>query len=108
MSWIRKRTDKIPREGTMKYLSKRVLAVVGLGAVIAAGAVTANAAPRPTTPSDYNALPAYRLLDTRTTTPLKAGTPLVVTVGGVDTVPDTASAVTLNLTATEPTASGYL
>lgn len=94
----------------MNYLSKRVLAVVGLGALIAAGAITADAASGAGgTPSDYTAVAPVRVLDTRvapSTAVAALGTQVVAFP--VADVPAGATAVTVNVTVTAPKAAGYL
>jgi hypothetical protein len=95
----------------MHFTRKRAaawLAAIAAAAVAIGGVASATVAS--STPSDYNALTSYRLLDTRVApaTALKADTPMQLTVGGVDGVPATASAVTVNLTVTGATSGGYL
>ena len=61
----------------------------------------------------YHPLTPFRLLDTRTTTgghhsPLGPGAALNLKVTGVDAIPGTATAVVLNVTATDPTQPSFL
>lgn len=57
----------------------------------------------------YTALAPDRLLDTRASGgPLGAGATRSLTVTGVDSVPTNATAVAINVTATEPTQASYL
>ncbi len=65
--------------------------------------------------SAYTALTPFRVTDTRAGSgepnaghPLSAGVSLTVKVAGVGAVPTGASAVVLNLTAVDPTSSGFL
>lgn len=61
------------------------------------------------TSSTYTAMAPTRLLDTRTTGgPLGPGRAVSVTVAGVDGVPLAATAVALNLTATNTTTASYM
>lgn len=61
------------------------------------------------TTSAYTAITPTRLLDTRAAgSPLGTDSTIHLTVAGVDGVPTTATAVTLNVTATDTTASSYL
>ena len=98
----------------------RHIAVVGVivGAV-AAGAATDRAqafsgpASIATGPSAFRALPPTRVLDTRSGLGAPAtmpgpGSVTVLTIAGVAGVSDTASAVALNVTATEATAAGFI
>ena len=64
-------------------------------------------------PAPYHPLTPFRLLDTRTPTgghesPLGAGEHLDLQVTGVDGIPETATAVVLNVTATDPTQPSFL
>lgn len=58
--------------------------------------------------SDYTSVQPQRLIDTRLGLPLAAGGELAVPVAGRAGVPPTASAVAVNVTATEPQGAGYL
>lgn len=49
-----------------------------------------------------------RVFDSRTTTPVAAGTSVDVQVAGIDSVPSAASAVVLNVTATNAQAAGFV
>ncbi|MGI9644522.1 MAG: CAP domain-containing protein [Ilumatobacteraceae bacterium] len=50
-----------------------------------------------------------RVLDSRESQPIRPGSPLAVDVeGGASPVPDIATAVVINLTATDPTAAGWI
>jgi hypothetical protein len=88
----------------------------GPGAIPLAGAGSFLAAFTPDAPpagSAYLPLDPVRVLDSRTQTgfwqsPLVAGTPREVEIGGVDGIPENATAVVLNLTATDVTDMTYL
>ena len=58
--------------------------------------------------ADYTPVTPTRVLDTRTTTTLPAGQVLELAVAGANGVAADASAVVLNLTATNPAAAGFL
>lgn len=97
-------------------MNKRILAAATAAAVIAAGAGTAFATAGSTvspSASDFTAVAPVRVMDTRVglgapKAPVAAHGTAVLTVAGVDSVPADATAVTLNLTATQGTANGVV
>ena len=56
----------------------------------------------------FHAIPPCRVVDTRSGSPLGAGTDRMLTIAGVCLVPSTAKAVAVNLTVTEPTTAGFV
>jgi len=99
------------------------LGLVAAAAVLAGGAATLMAAPsvHPTAPTRavqtsapggaYTALTPVRLLDTRATSPkstLAPGGSVSLVVTGFNAVPTNATAVALNVTATDTTAASFL
>jgi hypothetical protein len=97
----------------MKTSLKRAGAVIALGAVIAAGAVSASAVAAPTASSGYSAMTTTRILDTRTGLGITKGAikagggGLGMVIPAADVAAD-ATAVTLNVTATNITGGGYV
>lgn len=96
-------------------MNKRILASAVTATVIAAAAGSAVAASGSgSTSSDYNPINPVRVLDTRNDIgvgkvgPISAGGTVKVTLAGSNGVPQDATAVTMNLTATDGTAGGYL
>lgn len=95
--------------GTVAALGATLL--LGAGPAVEAGSAGLHAAPEVSASSEsgsaYTALAPTRLLDTRTTSPLGPGESLNldVLVSGVSAQ---ATAVALNLTATDSTSAGYL
>jgi hypothetical protein len=99
---------------------RRIIATVALAATVVAGGVAAGGTPAgaatAAAPGSYHALIPSRILDTRshvgTCVPscntVGSNGELDVNVAGVDGVPATATAVVLNLTATNPTRSTFL
>jgi hypothetical protein len=56
----------------------------------------------------FHTVPPCRVVDTRTGSPLGAGTDRTLTVAGLCLVPSTAKAVAVNLTVTQPTTAGHV
>ncbi len=89
-----------------------VLAATG-GIAVAGGAFAASPGPQVVAgagaPSNYTAVTPVRLLDTRTTVPISAGGVVRVHIAGQHGLPASGvTAVTVTLTATDPSADGYL
>lgn len=94
----------------MRHSALRPLALCAVPAVALALLVDGTAPGSTAGPgSAYTPLSPHRLLDTRISAdPLGPGAVLQLRVTGVDTVPPTATAVVLNVTATGATAGTYL
>lgn len=92
---------------------RNVTAALAVGAAMAVtGAVAASAAPTPPG-SNYTPTAAVRMLDTRTAVgghhaALAGRQTIALHVAGVDGVPADATAVTFNVTVTQPATPGYL
>jgi hypothetical protein len=89
-----------------------VLVTTG-GIAVAGGAFAADPAPQVVTgvgaPSNYTAVTPVRMLDTRTTVPVSAGGVTRLRIAGQYGLPASGvTAVTVTLTATAPSANGYL
>ena len=61
----------------------------------------------PTVAGAFKATAPFRALDTRSRAPVRADSPVSFQVGGVNGIPANVSAVTFNLTATEPRSFGF-
>jgi|GEM_PF-2351390 len=69
--------------------------------------VSVNSDPLPAAESFF-AVPRCRVLDTRGSAPLTSGAPLVISVAGNCNIPSSAKALSLAVTAIQPTDSGFL
>jgi hypothetical protein len=84
-----------------------ILAVAALGAVTAANGQPPRVIPCGTAAAtDFYTVNPCRIFDTRDTTPLGAGETRAFAIAGVCGVPANAVAVSVNLTAVNPTADG--
>ena len=102
----------------MNMRNKIVVAVTVIaasgGLAFGTGAFAASPNPTPqvvsgsSVPSNYTAVPPVRLLDTRSSVPVSPRGHVTLPIGGLNGVPDNATAVALNVTATAPTAASFL
>ncbi len=100
-------SQTVRRNARPRMLNRYMLCIALLITVsLRSGQTTADAQTAPTT---YQGLTPARLLDTRSTGPLTAGTTIDLQVTGVGGVPSTGVvAVMLNVTAADATSSGFV
>jgi hypothetical protein len=101
-----------PNNALLALSGGLVVVLVALSGVVAMGTVSALAVTGNTTStadSSYVSVTPYRVVDTRTSSPLAGGATLNVQVtGAASGVPAGAVAAVLNVTAVDPTAAGFL